>query len=141
MGQRSRHPMSEEQWEKACALTKSVSSNGRFKLIHFNFLHRTYHPDDLAKNRSLKNSKLPQVSKPFGYFYSLSLAMPERAHILARGASENSSKNKCSLPCRNQRCGYWEEYKEKRGKNAIKVCPVAVGVGQKKGSYYLDGNK
>ena len=60
-----------------CALTKKISSNARFKLAHFNFLHRTYITLVLLNRIDpSKSSACPRCQDPTATFLHLAWQCP-----------------------------------------------------------------
>ena len=70
-------PLEDAQWTRICALVRTISSNARCKLIHFNFVNRTYvTPMTLHKMDRTKPTGCPRCKHPTASFLHLAWSCP-----------------------------------------------------------------
>ena len=132
----------DKQWHRMCLLTKTVSSNARFKLTHFNFLHRTYITSKtLKKIDPTKEARSPRCSQGETIFLHLAWSCWEVQLYWLEFKKRITATAGMYCPEEPPICLLGDIKRRKGKKDGIQIPAAPPGTGSMNSSHNMDGTE
>ncbi|KAJ1141600.1 hypothetical protein NDU88_007928 [Pleurodeles waltl] len=129
-------PLEEVQWKAICALLRQETCNARVKLIHFNYIHRTYVTPAFLHKIDPSSCQRCNV-RPATF-----LRLAWDCHIVQTFWEAVVQTLGAVGVVRMERtpvlCLLWDVKRKKGYKNGMEICAIGAGVGKAEGGIYLD---